>query len=361
MRWSSIVLLSLWSIAGCGAKKAEYEALANPSDADAWEKLGNKYRARLRRGRALDAYREAMRIDPSRTHLAKRISARPSKEAKELRREAMRYPNDDEMWGDLGDILRYDGDIMGARQAYLRAFRIDPNDSEWHTALVEMGAADTVLEVAAQNLSEFDDESLGDYADLLYETGDREGACDYWRRAAEIDPYDEEWINHATECGYEVPEDYDPYGGYDTGTLGVGLGGGVPSPYAGLPDADDISGLVDRMHNDASLLVRLGQAYLAADDGEKAEETLWSALLVAPNDEEALQTYMVATKKTRRQTLELLRDTFPEDDEVIGSLADHYLDLGLRDRARDLYNLAHSLDEDDPEWKAKRDLLEQAR
>lgn len=365
MRWFASTLLagSLALTAGCGAKKAEYRALSNPEDADAWEKLGNTYRRQLKRDRAADAYREALRIDPSREHLAGRISGRPSREAKAMRREALKHPNDDEIWGDLGDMLRYDGDLLGARQAYMRAFRIDPNDNEWHTALVELGAVDLVLSAAEGTLSETDDESLGDFGDLLAQAGRQEEACEHWRRAAEIDPQDEEWIGHATECGYPVPEGYDPYaGGFDTGMYGglEGIAGGGGG-YEGLPGADDIGGLVDRVNRDAGLLVRLGQAYLQAGDRAKAEETLWGALLVAPTDEEALQSFLVASRQTRRQALEELRDTFPEDDEVLGTLADHYLDLGLRDRARDLYNLAHELDGDDPEWRAKRQLLESAR
>ncbi|HHO49710.1 MAG TPA: tetratricopeptide repeat protein [Deltaproteobacteria bacterium] len=361
MRWfvSTLFAGSLALQVGCSAKRAEYRALSHPEDADAWEKLGNAYRRQLKGDRAADAYREAIRIDPSREHLASRLSGHPSREAKAMRREALKHPNDDEIWGDLGDLLRYDGDLLGARQAYMRAFRIDPNDNEWHTALVELGAVDLVLASAEETLSEADDESLGDYADLLAQAGRQEEACEHWRRAAELDPQDEEWIGHAMECGYPVPEDYNPYvDAYDTGSYMGGIGGGG---YEGLPGADDISGLVERVHNDAGLLVRLGQAYLQADDREKAEETLWSALLVAPTDEEALQSFLVASRRTRRQVLESLRDTFPEDDEVIGTLADHYLDLGLRDRARDLYNLAHDLDGDDPEWRAKRQLLEGSR
>ncbi len=350
---ATLLLLTLTS---CSVRQREYQALSDPNDAEAWEKLGDAYRARFKGQRAADAYREALRIDPSREHLATRLSSgRESREARELRREVMRYPNDDEMWGDLGDLLRYDGDLLGARQAFLRAYRIDPHDSEWHTALIELGAGEAVLDTMAEGLIETDDESLGDYADLLTELGRADEACEYYRRAAEIDPYDAEWIEPASRCGYEVP---DPHDGHDTGGYGgMGHEAEYVARFRELPDADDIPGLVQRIDNDAGLLIRLGQAYLKADDRTKAEETLWGALLVAPTDEEAVQSYLVATRMTRREVLEKLRATFPDDDEVVGALADHYLDLGLRDRARDLYDLAHSLDEDDPEWKAKKALL----
>jgi tetratricopeptide (TPR) repeat protein len=273
----------------------------------------------------------------------------------------MRHPSDDELWGDLGDMLMYDGRIPEARQAYLRAFRIDPYDSEWHDGLMNVGGSEEVLEIMRDTVVDSDDESLGDLADLLYSMGYSDEACQYYRQAAEIDPYDSEWIEHATECGFEPPDDYDTYGASDTGYTRYYDEIGYVDSYEGMPSADDIPGLVERVNNDANLLVRLGQAYLKADDRDKATETLWGALLVAPTDEEALQSYLVAAGKTRREVLEKLRDTFPDDDEVVGILADHYLDLGLRDRARDLYALANSLDEDDPEWKAKKELLESAR
>ena len=349
------LLLTVPGLLGsCSTKQVEQETLANPNDADAWERLGNAYRMRFQKRRAADAYREALRLDPERTHLASRMPNSQSRESRDLRRQAMASPNDDEVWGDLGDLLRYEGDLLGARQAYMRAFRIDPADSEWHGALIELGAVEQLLEYAEATLDQSDDEALGDLGDLLSAAGRQEEACDHWRRAAEIDPSDEEWLNHATDCGFPLPEGYHPDYGFDTGHHGAPR---VPTRPAGLPDADDIPGLLERRNADAGLLIRLGQAYLMAGQRKEAEETLWGALLVNPTDEEALQSYLVAAQRTRRQVLEELRQRFPENDEVVGTLADHYLDLGMRDRAGDLYDLAHRLDEADPEWKAKRQLL----
>jgi tetratricopeptide (TPR) repeat protein len=339
----------------------------DPSSPDAWEELGDAHRRALQGARARDAYRTALQLDPSRGHLLERTGGKPSREAEAMRRQAMRSPTDDELWGDLGDLLRMEGNLAEARQAYLRAFRIDPEDSEWQRALVELGDAELVVTMLQGRLVETDDESLGDLADMLVIAGRTDEACELYRRAAEIDPYDDEWIGHATECGYPIPEDYDPNAG-DTGYGGVegGVLGGFGSLYSdggygGVPEASELDSLVERVSSNADLLLKLGQAYLMSGDREKAEENLWAALLVDHTDEEALQSYLLVTGKTRREVLERLRDTFSDDDELVGLLADHYLDLGLRDRARDLYDLAHSLDEDDPEWTAKQKLLEAAR
>jgi tetratricopeptide (TPR) repeat protein len=346
-------------LVSCAAHKAQSQALADPSNADAWEELGNAYRARLRHQMAVDAYRTAMQLDPTRTHLARRTNGSMSREARELKRAALRSPRDDEAWGDLGDMLVAEGAMEEARSAYMRALTIDPADSEWQQALATLGEVEFVARLMEGQLNQQDDESLGDYGDMLAMLGREGEACEHWRMAAELDPSDEEWINHALDCGYEVPDvPYDEYG--NDYLYGV-VGGTIEGEYGDAPEATDLESLVARVSSDASLLTRLGQAYAQARNAPKAEETLWGALLVAPTDEEALQSYMVVTGKTRRQVLETLRDTFSDNDEVVGLLADHYLDLGLRDRARDLYSLAHQLDPDDPEWRAKKSLLEAVR
>lgn len=346
-------VLALILLAACGVRKAELEALADPQNPDAWEELGDRCRSSLRRDQATDAYRMAMELDPSRTHLAARMSTRPSKEARELRKAAMKTPTDDELWGDLGDLLAAEGNTLEARAAYLRAFRLDPEDAEWQRALVGLGDGGLVLDRARANLVESDDESHGDLGDILMATGAVDEACEHFRRAAELDPADEEWIGHAVECGYPTPD-------VGPGTTEEGMVEGVrmlSTQGYSLPEASDLEGLTRQLSQDAGLLVRLGQAHLRAGDREAAARHLWDALLVEPTSEEALQSWMAAAQKTRREGLEKLRDLFPEDDEVVGLLGDHYLDLGLRDRARDLYELAHRLDEEDPEWKAKRILL----
>lgn len=288
-------------------------------------------------------------------------------EIRELRRQAMAAGSDDELWGDLGDALRANGDLGAAVQAYLHAWHIDASDSEWQRALVELGQGALLVDQMRASVNESDDESLGDLADALMMSGSRDEACDLYRRAAELDPGDTEWLNHASECGFPVPEGYVAEGAYGEippeylyGIEGGVVGGVLGSMDGGgyeLPAADDVASLTERLAADAGLLVKLGQAQIRAGDKPAATTSLWNALLVDHTNEEALQSWMVAAGKTRREGLEKLRDTFSEDDEVVGLLADHYLDLGLRDRARDLYELAHRLDEDDPEWDAKRILL----
>lgn len=351
--WLLLVLVA------CGTKKAELATLSDPNDPEAWEHLGNVYRTHLRKSMASDAYRMALSLDPSRTYLARRTQSHGlSKEAKALREQAMADPQNDELWGDLGDLLVAQGNPLEARGAYLRAYRLDPADSEWQRALINLGETQMILDQLTANLVDTDDEQHGDLGDLLMAAGRRDEACEHYRRAAELDPADEEWINHATECGYPIPEGWGQPTDTGAGLIGglVGVDGGYDGGWS-LAGPEDLESLTQQLGQDGDLLVRLGQAHLRAGNREEATKNLWDALLVDPTSEEALQSWMAAAQKTRREGLEKLRDLFPENDEVVGLLADHYLDLGLRDRARDLYDLAHRLDEEDPEWEAKRILL----
>jgi tetratricopeptide (TPR) repeat protein len=347
MRLLPVILLS------CGVHKAQTAALESGGDAQAWEDLGDAYRRALKHDQAVEAYRTAFQLDPSRTWLQERMMRGPlPKDARELQRQAEKAATDDELWGDLGDLLESYGDRLGAQRAFLRAFQIDPTDGEWQQALARLGQADLVLRVAEPAVNDQDDESLGDYGDLLAAVGRTDEACEAWRKAAELDPMDDEWIGHAESCGFEVPDrpvsDTGGAASRDTG------GGGGEST---VPDREDLESLIQRVSHDTDLLTRLGQAYWRSGNRAKAEETLWGALLVAPTDEEALQSYLIVTGKTEREVLERLATTFPDNDEVVGLLADHYLALGLRAEARARYDKAHALDPDDPEWTSKQTLL----
>ncbi len=346
-------------LASCSTRRAEWRALDNPQDAAAWERLGNARRRVLRHSQAVEAYAEAYALDPERTYLLDRMGGARSREVNRLRRLALSTPSDDETWGDLGDALRIEGDTPGAVGAYLRAYRIDPADSEWHDALRALGADDQLDELIESQLDTTSDESLGDWGDVLMAQGRRDEACEAYRQAAELDPWDQEWINHALMCGYDVPIGAVPV---DTGLSGLGqlnhmgaLGGAPGRP--GIPGADALAGLQAQVDGDGSLLVRLGQGYLQAGDRERAEETLWGALLVAPTDEEALQSFLMATGRTEVDVRTALYNTFPDDDEVVGALADAHLATGDRDKAARRYAEAHDLDPEDPEWDAKVRLL----
>lgn len=338
------LLILLAVLPGC-LKQAEQRALSEPDNAESWERLGNVYRLHLQRQRAADAYREALRIDPERDYLSRRLPGIKREEVRVLRRDAMASPNDDELWGDLGDMLAYQGDRLAARQAYMRAFRLDPADAEWHTALIDLGAGEVLLESAQSSLDESDDESLGDVADLLAALGRTDEACDYWERAAAIDPSDGEWAGHAQACGYEVAEA--PEGPVATFS-------DVPNES---PTADDISAMEEARDADADLLYRLATAYHRTNDA-KAVPTMWSALLINPNHQQMLHAYLVMSGSPLRRTLERLSQAHPDDDELLGSLADHYLSLGMHSRARATYQSALELDPDDSEWKAKLALFD---
>ena len=112
---------------------------ARPGDADAWYWLGNAYGKLNQHDRAIDAYREALRIDPEDVNAWYDLGATYSQidqtdKAIEAYREALRIdPEHADVWYDLGatygKLKQYDKEIA----AYLEALRINPEDvNTWY-------------------------------------------------------------------------------------------------------------------------------------------------------------------------------------------------------------------------------------
>ncbi len=324
-------MLVLLLLGACGVSQLEARTRVEPDNPEVWAELGHAYRSAMRYRRAREAYRQAIRLDSDQAALMARLP-RDRATIRRLRKEVDRHPTDDERWGDLGDALKREGDLPAAREAYLEAFRLDSRDNEWHFALIELGDAEHVIDAMRKTLREGDDESLGDFADLLAAAGREPEACTYWGRAFALDPEDDEWKRHAQPCGFAPPP-----------------------PTADPPDAGDIESLEAQVQHDTQLLARLGRAYLAAGDRPRAAEHLWAALLLDPAQPHTLQAYLAATKRTRRAALEGLLRAHPDDAEVLGTLGAHYLDLGLHDQARQTVAEAAAQAPEDPRWA---DLLE---
>ena len=112
---------------------------ARPGDADAWYWLGNAYGKLNQHDRAIDAYREALRIDPEDVNAWYDLGATYSQidqtdKAIEAYREALRIdPEHSDVWYDLGatygKLKQYDKAI----EAYREALRIDPEHADvWY-------------------------------------------------------------------------------------------------------------------------------------------------------------------------------------------------------------------------------------
>ena len=319
---------------------ARRAVVRSPEDAEAWNDLGDAYRRRLKRRRAREAYARALSLDPGNTDAAAglgRVSGRRNPSAV---RKALRNPTDDELWGDAGDYYLSTGQSEEALSAYRYALQLDPTDTEWQQSVMALGGVDEVMALLQDQLEGANDEVLGDMGDMLRSVQREEEACEMYRRALAMDPTDTEWGPRVSECD---------------GGISAPLGGlGMPE---GSLDGLSIASLSAQVYSNPELLTRLGIAHARAGDKESAQRYLHSALLLAPTEESALESYGAVTQRTRLEILEQLSEEVPDNDEVLGELGDALLALGRVQEAAAHYALALKLDADDPEWSEKLSLL----
>jgi cytochrome c-type biogenesis protein CcmH/NrfG len=103
-------------------------------------------------------------------------------------------PQNDELWGDLGDARHATGDRAGAREAWERAASIEPGDNEWQRKLAELDPARALADLEARTReSARDDEAWGELGNAYLALGRRAEALATYRHALELDPDDGEW------------------------------------------------------------------------------------------------------------------------------------------------------------------------
>jgi tetratricopeptide (TPR) repeat protein len=276
------------------------------------------------------------------------VALATGRELSELERQALLEPTNDELWGDLGDGYRAQGDNETALQYYLYALRIDPGDSEWQTSVAELGGMDQAIAMLSAGIeSETDDESLGDLADMFMAAGRNQEACDAYARANQIDPGDSEWIDKIAGNCPDV--ELAPYEGGDYGGEYGGVEGGVEGGIAGM--------IGDSAYVDASSDLEQGKQALASGDKTAAGRFFDAALHTDPTDKEALSGMILATGRTATDILGGLTAQITGNDELWGDLGDAWLFVGDTARAREAYQKAATLDPGDGEWQRQLAIL----
>lgn len=330
---ATLLLIGLSACTTRAIRTAHLETQAQPDSPDAWVALGDALGAAARPVQAQQAYAQALAIDPEHA-LAQERSVESTNGASRLERRAMRNPMDDEIWGDLGDQYMVLGRIEEAKQAYRRAMRLDPEDSEWRGALGGLGdlgdLGDGVEGMALFGVA--DDEALGDRADSMRVSGRWEEACELYAQAAALDPADTEWTQWVATCQ-------------------VAPGG--RSRF----DGDDIEALEGRLQGDLPLLLALGRAHARAGDLEQAEIYLRGALLLSPSNAEVLRTTLAISGRDARSVLTELADE-GTSAAAAGALGDHLLSLGDHEGAREAWGRAAEAEPEDTRWTARLELLE---
>jgi len=318
--------------------------ISNPEDPATWVSLGDAYRRGLQPKKARDAYRRALSLDEDNTQAQEALANMSSGRKPKIVRQAMREPENDELWGDVGDYYASLGQRQEALSAYLYALSLDPDDSEWQSSASRYGGGENVLNLMMNSLNENDDEALGNVADVLIVLERTEEACEYYERALAIDSTDNEWIRKVGDyCGGTGAE----------ATLPTNpLGQGITMPIG------DPSMMQSYVLGNEALLIQLGHAFAVAGDNEQASEYLHGALLLNPVDEKALLSYMAVTGQTKLEVLTTLLEEVPDNDELMGEMGDLMLELGRPADALTHYKQAHAADEDDTEWSEKINMLE---
>lgn len=255
-------------------------------------------------------------------------------------------PNDAAAWVGLAEALANSRDGDGAAyEAYEQAVRLDPENTAANAGMERLVASRPVTQLQRNALdSRTNDEIWGDAGDELAARGQREQALQYYLFALGLDPDDGEWLGKVSEFGgsdYILPT--------------------MERQIANEPGNDELIG-------------DYGDALLRADRAEEACEQYGRALELDPADSEWQRKVGLCQSGDTAailggggggmgalpQTIEGLESAIeaaPENDELIGDLADLYAAQGERERALELYRQALGLDPDDGEWLQKTSTL----
>ncbi len=319
-------------------RNAQSEVLAQPDSTAAWMGLGDAYQRANAKKKARGAYTKVLAIDPDFSPARNAIAElQPRNKVSRLERKALRDPTNDEIWGDVADELVMSGEHAKALTYYVHALRIDPTDEEWINKVMELGGEEVLLQLYKDQMQTQpnNDELMGDYGDLLKFLGRRDEACMAYQRAHQIDPEDSEWNDRVAECG----------GGAGRGTAhAANLLEALEARVEDEPENDELRGTI-------------GDTLLAQGDRDGALEAYREALALDPGDSEWLDKVVALSGEPKLDILLELTEGSSTDDELWGNLGDVYLDLGMRDEARDAYRKAHALDPEDSEWERKLQLF----
>ncbi len=169
-----------------GAAVDDDELLGNLADA---------YRGSARESDALETYRRAHEIDPNDKEWLRRITElRPAEGIDALQTAIANEPGDHEIWNLLGSAYRQIGDRTAAADAYLEALDRRPRDGDAIAGLGAADPERALDWLAPRHAEAPDnDEIWGDMGDAHLNAGRTGEALRCYQQAAALDPDDGEW------------------------------------------------------------------------------------------------------------------------------------------------------------------------
>lgn len=109
------------------------------AEVDGWLSLGRSYAISGERDKALEFVDRVLAVEPGNWEALVIHSILDGGSPLDLRRELAAEAADDELWGDLGDAFVAAGRFGEALDAYRQALELDPADSEWQHKVDVLG------------------------------------------------------------------------------------------------------------------------------------------------------------------------------------------------------------------------------
>ena len=301
---------------------AERAAAELPRSETAWSCLAELRRTAGDTAGAIEAYARAMRLKADEDQFFRLYTSDPQA-ALPVMEELAAHIDHDETLGVLGLAYLLSGRREEAVEAYVRAYRQQPSDSEWLHRLAEL-APELARALLGRDLPDHrtSDEFVGSYANALLATGRRDEAYDYYLEAHILDRNDVEWLR-------------------------------------GLADTDPASALplLERRllvrPRDARILGALGDAY--ATLGRPTEAAAYYERAIALEGDGTWQVALARVEPARAiGMLRAATDKVPHSASAWGRLAGAYSEAGKMARARVAYDRALELNARDSELASRR-------
>jgi tetratricopeptide (TPR) repeat protein len=336
----------------------------------------------------------ALALDPSSDDAVELMTELDPTAALDLSRKAVAAdPENPFAWARLADLLRKEGDVAGAFEAYRNAAQKTDDEDFRREYMMGMITTDPVAALSiVRTLAEGgDDETLGILGHAFVAARQMDAAYGIYHIAHTRDGEDSEWLHRmvaldparaAREFQAEL-EDFpatdndELVGTYALALESQGKLGDAFEQYLRAWRIDDedwewMRGMArsnpqraaeileDRMReypNDGNTAGALGDAYVGLGRGSEAVRLYEQAINLGDDTPRWMAALATVEPARGLPMLKAAVEEDPEDDEMWGALGSAYLALGRMEEARKALDRALELDPTDWEWSVERERI----